>query len=721
MFDIYALAPFADHHTLGVRSATADSAPREHADSPSAPLNLNILIEGQSNAQMLYASGAAAQIQALVQKLLGFNGTTQTITLLGGSNVSAWGGTPLLPEPGGSPTSWLNGNQYSGWTSGTYETNLDTYLKSLSAAERADPTAIVWLHNESDSVDQTVTESAWQSAVQYAINDQRQALGTTAANSHVFFATIPYDFGPGWIENYGSMAIPQDMKIAYANLAANSAFNASIGAQIGDVNMDGSDPYIGGQHLDTVDQSELVVRLADSIAKQFVAYAQPGSVIATAGANFDSTGPQAVAAQVFSTNQLLVTVNIPGGGGSLQPLSSAAAQGAGWQIVQPNGTIVYADGARIIDGRLLLTFNGSIPVSGGGSLYYGYGPGRIYVETSKPALGAPEGAGQGAAIYDSTGLPIWASPTGVALSVPSPNYIDLGIAPSTISGGGNYDDVAVGSGSLVFLGGYGASTICGGAGAVLATGGFGRLDAYGNSGADLFFGGTSGGDILVAGSGNSILVGSESDVLVGNTGSSTIYCGGGQNTVFGASGDGLAVIVQAAGNDLVVGGGGSELVFGGTGHDTVFGGNSSHGSMTFVGSAVGSVFAAGSQAVTAYAGSGNDTLISGSGGGNYHLGAGNTAMWLYDPSAPCQNVTFGSGQSSVFDNSPTMFFVVNGAGSGMQTIGNFTIGVDHLHLENFGGQLPEETTTNAGTVLKFSDGMQIDLVGVTHPTLAIFG
>ena len=71
------------------------------------PIQLNVLIRGQSNAALLGSSNNGAYAHAMVQAaqaLLGFNGTTQTINLIFEANdttATAFNGTSLLLQ-------WLN-------------------------------------------------------------------------------------------------------------------------------------------------------------------------------------------------------------------------------------------------------------------------------------------------------------------------------------------------------------------------------------------------------------------------------------------------------------------------------------------------------------------------------------------------------------------------------------------------------------------------------------
>jgi hypothetical protein len=204
-----------------------------------------------------------------------------------------------------------------------------------------------------------------------------------------------------------------------------------VAAQIGDSDMDGTDTFKGGMHLDREDVVQLANRLARTIGNQLWRYAVPGSPEAVARGTLPAVGPAVAAISRGQTRQLEVSVVLDHGTHALQPLSPAAADGAGWSIVD-DGNVDYAQSARMRDGKIVLSFPAGVPGSGTARLYYGWGTGRIYPHHKSPgapsgapsgaasgaASGAPSGAaggsapgggekpGHGAAIYDDSGLPL---------------------------------------------------------------------------------------------------------------------------------------------------------------------------------------------------------------------------------------------------------------------------------------------------------------------------
>ena len=90
------------------------------------------------------------------------------------------------------------------------------------------------------------------------------------------------------------------------------------------------------------------------------------------------------------------------------PLDPQAASGVGW-VVGGASAAVSPDGVwTSAPDTLVLHFPSAIPTDG--YLYYGHGYGR---------LAAADQPGQGNAIYDLSGPPIWAPAVGVKVNVPA--------------------------------------------------------------------------------------------------------------------------------------------------------------------------------------------------------------------------------------------------------------------------------------------------------------
>ena len=364
-------------------------------------MELNVLLRGQSNAQLLAHSPDWGQVATELQTLLGFNGTTNTVNLLENdssatNNNTVVGGTAFI-------TDWVqpvNGNWQNGWTNNTLETGLLNYIGQLPAAERAAPTAVVWLQNEYDSTNPNLTTAEWTSAVQFEAQQVRAALGQSAATvPYVFINAIPY--GDNLIP-----AVNQGIKLGMEQLAANPSFHATVGAQADDTNMDyGQTGVYGGPHMGIDDSNQTDQRLAVMLAQEFAQYALPGSPAALG--QVDGYGPEAVTAQAVSADQVLVTVAL-----DTAPLSATldqdAANGVGWTI-QDGSTTLTATSAKVTDGsHILLTFGAAVPTDAASTLYYAYGYGRLATSGSDPGLGN--------AIYDTQQMPVWTPATGLPVT-----------------------------------------------------------------------------------------------------------------------------------------------------------------------------------------------------------------------------------------------------------------------------------------------------------------
>ncbi|MBC4016380.1 hypothetical protein [Siccirubricoccus deserti] len=366
-------------------------------------MNLNVLLRGQSNAFLLGAinGGADAMINR-VEQLLGFDGVNDTVRLEFASDSSGgntvFSGTSFL-------TDWI-GTQGNGWTVAELEQSLLDYINTLPAAQKAEPTAVVWLHSEYDSGFGDLTPAEWESAVRYDAALVRAAFGQSAAAlPYLFVSAIPYDQGTGT----GHQAI----RIGMEELAADPGFNAHIAARALDTDMsfdnwDGNaaTQEYGGSHMSNADGLQTGERLALALAQQWAQYAKPGSPVAQAGGQVDDIGPQVIQANAVGTNQLALTVAFDAAS-ALQALDPDAARGVGWTVIGAGGPSTAVDATRATltgANTLVLDFAEALPA--GGRLYYGWGNGR---------LAGADDSGRGNAVYDEHGMPIWVAAHGLAV------------------------------------------------------------------------------------------------------------------------------------------------------------------------------------------------------------------------------------------------------------------------------------------------------------------
>ena len=405
-----------------VASAGADGLARSmyFAAMPKIGTNVNVIFRGQSNAGLFQFTGGAATVAKNVERLLGFNGQTDTIRILGGPGQTEWSGTSFIPAAWVRPSlTWLGGSAATGWTDGALEIQFAAYMNGLPASVKSSPTVTVWMHNENDSMNLGVTQAAWQSAIRYSVAEERAALNQGPATTPVDFVYVPFDFSPGFLQYFWRSEHVQAMKAGFETLVADMKFNAVIGAEIGDSNMDGppgnAGPF-GAQHLDQGDIDQLVARISVAIANQLYKYALAGSPETRTNGRSGWMGPRVISATVVAANQLSLSFAFFDSGTTFKALTAGAAQGAGWSVVENINTVVYASSAKLVGGKLVVTFTSKVPTDANARLYYGYGTGRIYPHISGPTSSdTREPSGENTAVYDTNSFPAWVSAGGVVI------------------------------------------------------------------------------------------------------------------------------------------------------------------------------------------------------------------------------------------------------------------------------------------------------------------
>lgn len=385
-------------------------------------MNLNILVRGQSNAvHLMQAAGSAgyAALQQEVSRLLGFDGVTDTVSIIFRADAplsgTAYGGTRLVGD-------WLL-PAADGWSNGALETALLTHLGALPASQRDDPTATLWLHSEYDGGNAALTQEQWVSAVRHDAAQVRAALDQPAASTPYFLVSaMPY---------WGVDGTIQAIRAGMEQLAADPAFNGHIGARMLDIDaaLDDYDDNpetieFGGGHIDGGDAVQTAGRAAHAIAEHFAPLARPGSPVALAGGDIADRGPEVIAAWQVAEDQVVVDVRHDGAAGFL-PLDSDASWGTGWSV-RGQGVSTATYRVEILDGDTLrLTFVEPLPADA--RLYYGYGYGR---------LGGLAREGRGNAVYDDQDMPIWVPAEGVPVAPPGgaagPVALTVGAGPDAL-------------------------------------------------------------------------------------------------------------------------------------------------------------------------------------------------------------------------------------------------------------------------------------------------
>lgn len=366
-------------------------------------MNLDILVRGQSNA-IIFAEGdnyaAASRLTMEVERLLGFDGVANTVRLRYEQGTdgrgTAYSGTALLGD-------WLQQDAAGIWQPAALEQGLLRFIAETPRPETT-ATAVLWLHSEFDSQDAGLTAGEWTAAVRQEAALVRAALGGNALS-------VPYHFVSAHPYENGTDTGHQAIRLGMETLAADPAFHAGIAARVLDIDAsadntdnDRSTTEFGGAHISDADAMTIAVRAARSIAEDWSAFARPGSPMMLAGGAIDDAGPQVVVATRVAADALQVSVRHDVAFG-FAPLSPGAASGLGWSVRGAAGAVEAAGVAVLGPDSLLLQFAAPLPQDG--VLQFGYGYGR---------LAAGNASGQGNAVYDVGGLPIWTPAEGVLLS-----------------------------------------------------------------------------------------------------------------------------------------------------------------------------------------------------------------------------------------------------------------------------------------------------------------
>jgi hypothetical protein len=706
-------------------------------------MEIGILLQGQSNIARIAALDST-YIQTTVESLLGFDGVTNKVNMVGapggGSTVGAIvPGTAFLPTTATTEPSWVTPDGSGGFTNGIWETLKLYALSVLPPDEKAEPTSIVWGQNEFDSLNPGLTAAEWEAAITYDASQVRATLGQTAA-------TTPYLFVDSFPYVGGVASSAQAEKLGFEALAADPSFNGAIAARGGDLDMNGDlengANYYGGPHMSAADAMIMARRIAVSVANEFSQYAVAGSPIATAGGTLDSIGAEASGAAPVdgAAGALLVTFAPAPDSHGLAALGAAAAAGTGWSIID-NATTLDATSARLLDPtHLLLTFAAGADWDAAAQLYYGYGEGRL------AAQGDPA---EGNALYDDQGEPAWAPATGVSVDTSGVQIIDEtddvpAGAPGIFVAGAANTLVECGDQPFAVLAGSGFVTIEGAGGSLVAAGDSGQLDACGGTGDVELFGGTAGGNRLASGSGNAILVGGGNgdvfvvsgagthevwggvgtgttidasgsmgaDIYVGGAGENLIQSGAGNDTAF--AGFGAATVTGGAGADIIVGGNGPDMLNAGA-NSTIWGGGSGADTIALGdGEAIAIAGSAGTQVI---GGNGAGTVFDGQGGISITGGAGSLMACLLGGG---DTVSAGGGNMTLFGGSGAadVFGAANGVSGCNEFVSGFREGTDHIHLAGYGAgavgaAIAAASSATGGTVLHLAGSATIWLFGVS--------
>ncbi|MEG4417055.1 DUF4347 domain-containing protein [Microcoleus sp. LAD1_D5] len=203
--------------------------------------------------------------------------------------------------------------------------------------------------------------------------------------------------------------------------------------------------------------------------------------------------------------------------------------------------------------------------------------------------------------------------------------------------------------------------------------------------------GSAGSDSILGLGGNDLIFGrGGGDYINGNTANDTVYGGIDNDTLFG--GKGFDLIFGDRGNDTIYGNRGNDSLSGDEGNDLLYGGKADD---VILGGAGDDVLFGDQGNDTLCGGEGNNTLIGGSGDDLLFADTGDDLLFG------------GIGSDTLVGGSGSNGFVLS-AGGGIDTIFNFTAGVDSIEL--LGGldfnQL-SLTETNGSTAIGIANSDQI--------------
>ena len=247
-----------------------------------------------------------------------------------------------------------------------------------------------------------------------------------------------------------------------------------------------------------------------------------------------------------------------------------------------------------------------------------------------------------------------------------------GIGSDTIYGGSGLDtirgddgfDTLHGDGENdVLSGNNGNDTVYGGSGADSIYGGLGADQLFGDEGND-FISADNGFDVAFGGFGDDTMFGNNgNDTLYGDDGEDFLNGGLGADRLFGGSDD--DAIIGLAGSDYIDGGFGNDTLSGNNGNDVVYGGL---GDDIINGGLANDTLYGGDDADSLSGANGRDLLFGGFGDDMMSGGAGNDILHGDEG----RDVLTGGSGADAFH------FRV---GSGLDTITDFTNGVDILFLD----------------------------------------
>lgn len=233
---------------VDARIAAATPATPAQPSAPGSGATLNILVRGQSNAQLFCDRGGAARLRDRLQAATG-----RTVNVI--YRYGAAGDNTIY-----SATAFLD------WDTDGQQAALLRIYSGQPASRKTAPFVEIWMHNEYDQNNQSAVGSDWTTATWVGecradATKVRQALGLTAAQHLRYFVPIRYAYGD-----------IKRIRDGMDQLAADASFNARVSMAAWSARMDGGpEPGNNGSHIGDQDALDIGEALATEIAALYPA------------------------------------------------------------------------------------------------------------------------------------------------------------------------------------------------------------------------------------------------------------------------------------------------------------------------------------------------------------------------------------------------------------------------------------------------------------------
>jgi hypothetical protein len=194
--------------------------------------DINVLLRGQSNAQIFAGSGIY-EVEHRLEAQLGV-------------------AVNILAEYGTDTSTIHSGTAFLDWDTDGQQASLIRYLEAQPADVRDNPTITVWMHNEYEQKG-SASEGQWLTEVRADATLVRGVLDQSVETTPYVFVPVPYNYGQNWEWRKGMAALASD---PWFNATMSDAFTGTV--------MDG-DGYANSSHMGEGDVSLVAAALSRSL------------------------------------------------------------------------------------------------------------------------------------------------------------------------------------------------------------------------------------------------------------------------------------------------------------------------------------------------------------------------------------------------------------------------------------------------------------------------